>query len=474
MPPELASVVYLVGIVCLFRLDSHRDSESSMAMWIPVTWMSIGASRMVSQWFGLGGGATPDQLLDGSPVDRAIVSALLAAGLWVLLGRKRRLGSLLRANVPILVFLAFCAISAVWSDYPVVTFKRWTKTFGNMVMVAVVLTETDAAQATRRLLARSGFVLIPLSVLLVKYYPDLSRGYDPWDGALSYRGVTEGKNLLGINSVIFGLSSLWRCLEALRPGPLFLTDPPPRSAQLLAHGAVLFMALWLLLLADSAASHVSFVLGAGLLVALATLGPDRAKLVHLALGAVGVIAAACLLNPSAYESVVEFLGRDASLTGRTGLWADVIRLVQNPLLGAGFESFFLGDRLTQLWSQYRWRPNQAHNGYLETYLTLGWFGLALLGLVFVSGYRQIVHSIRYRLGLAPLRLALFVVALTINLTEAAFKVMGPAWISFILVAAKWPDASKGPERGERQPHRRPRRWPGQWSNTARSVRRRRL
>ena len=34
--------------------------------------------------------------------------------------------------------------------------------------------------------------------------------------------------------------------------------------------------------------------------------------------------------------------------------------------------------------------NQAHNGYIEIYLNLGWIGLALLGAIIVGGYRKII------------------------------------------------------------------------------------
>ena len=32
--------------------------------------------------------------------------------------------------------------------------------------------------------------------------------------------------------------------------------------------------------------------------------------------------------------------------------------------------------------------NQAHNGYIEIYLNLGWVGLTLLGAMVIAGYRQ--------------------------------------------------------------------------------------
>jgi O-antigen ligase len=134
-------------------------------------------------------------------------------------------------------------------------------------------------------------------------------------------------------------------------------------------------------------------------------------------------------------ALVEAMGRDATLTGRTELWEQLGRMVVDPVLGAGYESFWLGDRLEKLWSIYWWRPRQAHNGYLETFLNLGWIGLAILAALIARGYRNIAAAFRASHPTARLQLAFFTVALVYNVTEAAFKTMHPAWIALLLAVA---------------------------------------
>ena len=56
----------------------------------------------------------------------------------------------------------------------------------------------------------------------------------------------------------------------------------------------------------------------------------------------------------------------------------------NPIFGTGFESFWLGERPKQLEGIFFFIPNEAHNGYLETYLTLGLIGVFLLIGLFVA------------------------------------------------------------------------------------------
>ena len=102
----------------------------------------------------------------------------------------------LNANGPILIYFLFCLMSIVWSDFPGVAFKRWTKAIGDVLMILIVVTDEQPVAALRRLFSRTGFLLIPLSLLLIKYYPSLGRGYDSWSGEQLFTGVTTNKNSL--------------------------------------------------------------------------------------------------------------------------------------------------------------------------------------------------------------------------------------------------------------------------------------
>jgi O-antigen ligase len=129
---------------------------------------------------------------------------------------------------------------------------------------------------------------------------------------------------------------------------------------------------------------------------------------------------------------VKSVGRDATLTGRTDIWNLALSLGRNPLIGAGFESFWLGPRLEKIWSVYWFHPNQAHNGYVEIFLNLGWIGLGILGLIIATGFRRIVSALRRGEPAANLRLAFFICGLIYNCTEAAFKMLHPVTIFFFL------------------------------------------
>jgi O-antigen ligase len=128
------------------------------------------------------------------------------------------------------------------------------------------------------------------------------------------------------------------------------------------------------------------------------------------------------------------LGRNATLTERTFLWSDLLSLTSNKLVGSGFENFWAGWRLERIWGVHLWHPNQAHNGYLEVYLNLGWVGILLTVLIILFAWRAVVGNVRRGSEVDRLWLTLFLVALVYNVTEAAlFRMQAPVSI-FLLMA----------------------------------------
>src|SRR5439155_14999928 len=96
MTPHIATVTAALGIAGLLVLDRDGEAHTSKALWIPVVWLAIAGSRMMGEWLaaiGVVNGGAPsdaaDRLLDGSPLDRFLLTMLLALGIVVLLGRRR-------------------------------------------------------------------------------------------------------------------------------------------------------------------------------------------------------------------------------------------------------------------------------------------------------------------------------------------------------------------------------------------------
>ena len=403
-------------------------------------WVALACSRSASQWLSLSAPVDGGDLAEGSPVDRLVYTGLLIAGVLLLANRTAQASKLIRANPVILFFFCYCLVTIVWSEFPLVAFKRWTKSVGDFVMVLLVVTDKQPTVAFKRLLTRTSFLLVPLSVLFIKYIPELGRVYGIWLGEAHYTGVTTNKNTLGAICLFFGLGAIWRLIDLVRG-----QEQERRKLRLIAHGTIFVMVLWLFWLINSMTSMSCFILAVTLVFAASIRAIARRPfLIHLMVAAM-ITVCVCVLFLGVSPEALQSMGRNPSLTDRTDVWALLLTVADNPILGAGFESFWMGPRLDKIWSVYSWRPLQAHNGYLEIYLNLGWVGIVLLAVVIVTGYGTIATAFRNQLPTARLRLGYFVVGMIFNCTEAAFfRMMAPAWIFFLLSITRFSEPEIAP------------------------------
>ena len=430
MNPSIASLVYVCGIAGLFFLNRDNSIRTSKALWLPVIYIWTDASRPLSVWLGAAPPGAGDIQLEGSPIDRAFYAILLIAGIGVLIYRGRRILSFLNSSGPILIYYLFCLLSVTWSDFPGVAFKRWIKAIGDLVMIFIVVTDERPIAALSRLFSRTGFLFVPLSLLFIKYYPNLGRGYDQWTGVPWNSGVALNKNMLGVITFVLLLGAVWRVLALLRRDE----ELPHLGRSLAAQGTLLALGIYLLVMTDSMTSNVCFAIGAGLMLATGL------RFIRLHTAAVHVLVLSLLLVSSVIilsggqGFMFQAMGRNPTLTGRTVIWETVIPLAPNPWVGAGFESFWLSPSVHErLWEVMPGLPlNEAHNGYIEVYLELGIIGLLLIGLILIDGYRRSVNAFRRDPILGGLVIAYILAAIIYNITEAGFRMMHAMWIFFLL------------------------------------------
>ena len=435
MPPIVATFVYACGVAVLFWLDPDLRSRLSAPFLVPLAWLLINGSRPITAWLG-GNAISPDQLLEGSPVDRAVFLLLQIAGIVILVQRWGKVEKILRANAPLLLFALYGAFSIAWSDYPGVAFKRWIKMLGDVTMVLIVMSSRDRTQALKRLLITCAFILIPASILLDKYYPMFSTYYDPFTGVPFVSGVGQDKNMLGMTCLVYGLAVVWQLLAAYKE-----KKGRARTRRLIAYGIAFGMVIFLFRSANSMSSMMCFGMGATVLVVTSLLRMGRRPLViHLMVaGLVGAAFSVLFLHVDE-GAALQSLGRNPTLTGRTEIWSAVLHFAGNPLFGTGFESFWLGDRIKHVWAygEMTYGINEAHNGYIETYLNLGWIGVALLINLIITGYRNILGAMRLDPAATRLRLALIVIAVVYGFTEVGFRINCTVWIAFLMAILSVP------------------------------------
>jgi hypothetical protein len=429
----IATLLSVIFIIYLFWKDG-KEGHPSNALWVPFLWMFFGAGRYLGAWLQLERPTieSADSFTEGSPVNAACFFLLIAAGILILNGRKIDWRQILARNKLVFFYLLYCLASVLWSDYSVVSFKRWLKELGNLVMVLVILTDDHPLEALGTVLRRLGFLWLPLSVLFIKYYPDLGREYTE-QGIQMFTGIGEQKNQLGQMCLISTIYYGWQYILLRKPGSRFWKGKNVPDLILIA------MLLWLFHMSDSVSSMICAVVAIVLfLLVRITAGRNPGRVVTwVVLGSLFFF----ILGSSAglKDSVFKMFGRDPTLTGRTEIWSIVKEMNVNPVVGAGYQGFWLGNRLKLLWEKIGADIIQAHNGYLEQYLNLGYIGVAFVIAIMLSGLVRARRKLYMDPPLAVLMLSFIITAAIIDYTEASFYAINNIWLLLILAVVEPPD-----------------------------------
>jgi exopolysaccharide production protein ExoQ len=433
VPPTLALLLWFVLLLGLLLFDPAKDPETSLALWVPLIWVCIIASRLPSQWMGGSVGSAMQAFEEGNSLDRSVFLFLIALAVGILAARSFNWGSFFARNVFLMLFLFFALLSVIWSDFPFVSLKRWIRDLGHYLVVLVVLSDPRPFEAIRTLLRRLCYILIPLSVVFAKYFPALGRRYSYWTGAGVFVGAASDKNNLGVLCLISGIFFIWDTV-------IRWSSRKDRRVKriIIVNIAFIAMTLWLLHYGDSATSSVCLAVGC-LVILAAHSRMGRRHLTFLKV-MIPVALCVCLIITFAFginRELTAAVGRNATLTDRTDLWKVLLSMHTNPLVGTGYEGFWLGPRFKWISETFA-EVNEAHNGYLEVYLNLGGIGLLLLGGFLMSSYRMICRRLTTTFSLGSLSLALWIVVILYNITEAAFKFQ-LMWVIFLLLAMVVPE-----------------------------------
>jgi O-antigen ligase len=371
---------------------------------------------------------------EGNSVDRAVYILLIILAISVLSLRSFKWAAFAVKYKWFAAMVVYSFASFLWSDFPLITFKRCTRDFGVYLVILIALSDPRPVDAICGLMRRLSFLLIPLSIVLIKYYPDMGIGYDIWTGVPDYTGVATSKNMLGVVCLTSGLYFFW---DICRRWPK-RSERRTRIA-IVVSGFVFAQVLWLLTYSHSATSGTCLTLGC--LIVLAC--QSRTVMQHPALLKIGIPILLCLyplfelgIGIDLKAIVAEMVGRNPTLTGRTHIWEVVLGMPLNSAIGTGYESFWLGPRLRDVW-RLAGGVNHAHNGYIELYLNLGFIGLGLLVMFLLSCYWHICKNLTTSTGLGSLRLALWTILLLYNVTEAAFKIQ-LLFVIFLLIVLEAP------------------------------------
>lgn len=376
----------------------------------------------------------PNEPLAGNPQARIIfIGFYIVAG--ALLFREYRSRPLAFRPSP-MMFLIACLLaisiaSIMWSILPHITWRRGVALAGTTV-VGLYLGCRFSFLYLLRLAAVSLGLVVVSTVLLCLLFPEKMVHQGIHIGA--WHGLFFHKNQLG---------------EAMLQGILIFValavSEKSRRRSLIELGLTA-TAIFVLIMARSATAMVA--LGIFLLVLLALRVPRLtgyvlgASLVGMLLTLVGMLSGSfCTLS---------LVGRDCTLTDRTEIWALVwSAVIMRPWIGYGFGAFWVAE--SELGNAIRaklgWQETitEAHNAWLDTWLSIGALGVGLAILTLSALSLKIVRSAAVRKDPATDAWTVWSVGFVMcvwvySLTESVFPSYNTlTWVLFIVLAVKTED-----------------------------------
>ncbi|MBY6004236.1 O-antigen ligase family protein [Salipiger bermudensis] len=397
----------------------------------------IGRSLRRLEWIGAGaalfvfsGAIFPlmvsgaDGMLDPSERGRLRLLNLLAYAVILGLLALRPVAFIraLTRNLPMLALVALTFASTFWSISQSVTMRRAIGLLLSMALAYLLATRFTPRQQIQLIGTVLG-VATGLSLLAAGAMP--GKAFLPGESEL--RGVFIHKNVLG-----------WIASFCVLIGIVAQSDA---SRRMRVGGRVLIVTGLAATLASGSATGLLSVVTAFVTVAtVRTLARKRgaarlfAKMVILLASIAALSALIIGLIP-----LLEFLGKDATLTGRVPLWELVVpEIERRPVLGHGYGAFWseASPAAWRIWEAEGWQAPHAHEGYLDLLLGIGVVGLALFAVVAWLAIARGVHlcSVAPDEGWAWC-VAAVVGALVMNLSESTILMQNDIlWVLFSTAA----------------------------------------
>jgi exopolysaccharide production protein ExoQ len=336
-------------------------------------------------------------------VNQIVFTSMFFISLIALIPKVRMLNAFVTKEKYLFLFVAWCALSIIWSDYSFVSFKRWFQLLALVMAITAALFYLKTDEEFLKFFKPITALFIIFSFISVYTIPEALDEYGVW------RGLSTSKNHLGQAALIGFL--VW--VFALKNAS-FLQR---------AFGLVV-IAISLILLFGSESSTAIFAFFITLLAATLFYIDNQFKKISagrvfsfITLTAIlSFIVYAFIATPDLVNAFLGNFDEDITFTGRTWLWEDVLREASKHLwLGAGFQGFWVvtNEDLLRLYEIYPWLPKQAHNGYVDLINEVGIIGTAIFLFMIISYFKNVIKLHQTQIW------AWFVVAvLIINLQES--------------------------------------------------------
>jgi O-antigen ligase len=312
----------------------------------------------------------------------------------------------------LIAYLVFAAASVTWAYSPDLAFSR----LALQVLVLIIIVVPYALPiSTKYTITRVYFcyvIALAISAVYVLTTPPSPIGHP---------GYFEHKQQLGF---LGSAGIILSCHELLHRGWRRLVGP-----------IVAALAFWLVLESQSK-SALAFALVAMISSWLMLLVSKKTRLTPAFVVAAVVIASMMMSNP--VEKLGHRLYGDATLTGRTGIWAFINgQISYKPWFGWGFHSYyFVPNSPHNAAPGYIRDMPSSHSGYLELKLETGRIGYWIF-LIFIYSSLHLLERVRRK---APVRawfyLSIMLFVILINITDSSWFVLDPLWLLYLFAVVE--------------------------------------
>ncbi|WP_292157950.1 O-antigen ligase [Brevundimonas sp.] len=342
-----------------------------MSLPAPPLWEQVAAGLVIVMLTGalIGPVFAPDQ--GETPILRLIWLPVYAITLGLILNRLGRMASAWPAWIILGLLTLLALASRYWSIDPAVTDRRVIALFMTSAFAVYLGVAFTGAQLPR-LLMHTGLVMAIGSLVMVLAFPAI--GIHQEDNAGLWRGLWYEKNQMGIVMVATAVASA-----------AVLAAPDRHERTVWTALLTLAISIGLMLGTQSKTSLLCLMAGLGVIGGLWIMRRGGPVLSVLAVwGAVTAAGIAAWVWTDNSALILELLGKDPTLTGRTDIWESLMRRVaERPWTGFGYSAFWGKESVPALYVRLEtgWLVPSAHNGWIDLLVQVGWPGAILVGTI---------------------------------------------------------------------------------------------
>jgi len=360
-----------------------------------------------------------DAVAEGSTGNKVFWILLFCAAIFVWLELYKDRVKELNWQVYLLIaYTLMEVLSAFWSEVPLISLRR---SIQQVIVIFCVLTPfllgIDREQILFRVCAVLGFIMIVNALFIpVLGIPDFG-----------YKGVFPQKNLLGQVSVMACFFSIYTATRTLNKQRLIFVGIAVLSILLIVISRSKTSLALLLVVPILSYSLVSWVRAHDFLL--------RWVLMLMVVLMICVFISASITIPFDVYDISNVLFHDSTFTGRTVIWKFAGHYInQAPWLGYGYGSFWgVGSATNAIGEGFIGALLQAHDGYVDIVLDLGYVGLSVAIIFIFALVNSILALVKFDLNIALLMLSIFLFVLLDNTMESSlFRSYVPLWVAVLL------------------------------------------